>query len=302
MKKISLGGSGPSFSQICYGVWRLTDDPKQAEVAAALKKIETCLEMGITTFDHADIYGDYSCEALFGKALAEQPHLRDSMQLVTKAGIKLISANRPDHKIKSYDTGAEHLTSSLECSLKLLNVEQVDLFLIHRPDPFMDVDATAAALNKLVKSGKTKFIGVSNFTPSQFELLDSRMDQPLVTNQIELSCLNMNALNDGTLDQAMRLKRAPMAWSPLGGGRLFQKNDPLAAPVQKVLQEIGAKYDADIAQMALAWLLNHPARIIPIIGSNNIERICSMAKSTEIVLTREEWFEIWQAAAGHEVP
>lgn len=302
MKKIQLSKNGPSLSQIVYGVWRLGDNPEQRNLGEVMKKIDSALESGMTTFDHADIYGNYGCEELFGMALKESPKLRDEMELVTKAGIKLISDQRPSHKIKSYDTSPAHLTSSLEQSLKNLNTDHVDLFLIHRPDPLMDVDATAAALDKLVTSGKTKHVGVSNFTPSQISSLNSRLENKLVTNQIELSCLHMDPLHDGTIDQAVELNMAPMAWSPLGGGQLFTGKDEQSIRVSKTLEKLGGLYKADTAQMALAWLLSHPAKILPIIGTNNCDRIRSMAKACEIQLKREHWFEIWEASAGQEVP
>lgn len=302
MKKIQLSKQGPSLSQIVYGVWRLGDNPDQANVNDVFKKIDAALETGMTTFDHADIYGNYGCEELFGMALAERPSLREGMEIVTKAGIKLISDKRPSHKIKSYDTSPQHLMSSLERSLKNLHTDHVDLFLIHRPDPFMDVDATAGVLDKMVSSGKAKHVGVSNFTTSQFSLLNSRLENKLVTNQVELSCLHMDTLHDGTVDQAMELNCSPMAWSPLGGGRLFTGSDDQSIRVSKTLEKLANKYSADTAQMALAWLLSHPAKIIPIIGTNNCDRIKSMAKACDIKLSREEWFEIWEASAGTEVP
>ena len=166
----------------------------------------------------------------------------------------------------------------------------------------MDVQETASALNEMVRSGKAKHIGVSNFTPSQFQLLDARMDKPLVTNQIEMSVLEMAPLEDGVMDQAMRLGFSPMAWSPLGGGLLFDEQNEASVRVRQTLKVLGEKYEADVATMALAWLLAHPARIVPIIGSNSPERIRSLVKAEKVALTRTEWFEVWQASKGREVP
>ena len=302
MKRIKIAKEGPELSNICYGVWRIADRSEDQTPQAIRKKIDLCLEHGVTTFDHADIYGDYSCETLFGNVLAESPQLRSQMEIVTKAGIKLISEKHPEHQVKYYDTSRKHLQNSVEKSLKNLRTDYLDLFLIHRPDPFMDVEETSETLNNLVKSGKVKHIGVSNFSPSQFQLLDSYMDKPLVTNQIELSPVEMTPFQNGTIDQCQRLKMAPMAWSPLAGGRIFTEKSDKIDRLRKKLQEIGKRHSIGIAETAIAWLLCHPAKILPVIGSNNPERIAKMFKATEVSLNRQEWFEIWEASAGHEVP
>lgn len=303
MERIKISQEGPELSRLCYGAWRIADREEDKTPKAVRNTIETCLEAGITSFDHADIYGDYSCEEIFGACLREQPSLRGQMELISKAGIKLVSAKRPQHQIKSYDTSYQHLVTSVENSLRHLATDYLDLFLIHRPDPFMDVDDTAKALNHLLSSGKVKHIGVSNFTPSQFQLLDARMDQPLVTNQIQLSPLAMTALHDGTIEQCQRLGISPMAWSPLGGGQLFKDGGETVTRLQSTLHRIGQRYDgAGMGELCLAWLLAHPAKIIPIVGTNNNSRLKALAQAPKLALSREEWFEIWQAGAGTEVP
>ena len=304
MKPVTLSSQKPDLkcSQISYGVWRLADQPDECFPKHVQEKIETCLELGMTTMDHADIYGNYSCEELFGKTLVESPALRSKIQIIPKAGIKLISPKRPEHKIKSYDTSRQHLTESLERSLKNLATDHVDLFLIHRPDPFMDPEETGRTLDELVSSGKTKAVGVSNFLPHQCENLQAHMKEPLVTNQVELSLLQMNPLHDGTVDHCQKQKMSPMAWSPLGGGQLFAKDQPTAARIHEALSQLGERYDASVPQMALAWLLAHPAKIIPVIGTNKLNRIKELCQATSINLSRQDWFELWQAAAGQEVP
>ena len=198
VSRISLTAQGPELSRIVYGWWRCVEWGLDSQ--GILGHIEACLERGITTFDHADIYGAYQCERLFGEALALKPSLRDSMELVTKCGIKLLAPHGPARRVKHYDTGKAHIAASVDNSLKNLGVEYVDLLLIHRPDPFMDPDDTAAGLAAVRKAGKVRHVGVSNFTPRQYALLASRVDFPLVTNQIEFSVLEFEPLHDGTLD------------------------------------------------------------------------------------------------------
>ncbi len=298
---IDLTNNGPRFSRLVAGMWRLASwGLSDAEL---LDLVHVCLDLGITTFDHADIYGDYTCEALFGRALALEPGLRQKMQLVTKCGIKLVSVNRPEHSLKHYDTSRRHIVAAAENSLRVLRTDHVDLLLIHRPDPLMDADEIAAAFTELREAGKVLHFGVSNFTPWQFDLLASRLDFPLVTNQVEVSVLHLDALHDGTLDQCQRLGVAPMAWSPLGGGRLFRGEGERVARVRQALAEVGAELgDASPDQVALAWLLRHPAHIMPVLGSGKAEHIRSAAQAEDLKLNREQWFAIWTASAGGEIP
>jgi len=289
-----------SLSRIVAGMWRLADwsyDPQ-----TLLSFLKNCIDGGVTSFDHADIYGNYTCEEHFGRALALDPGLRERMQLVTKCDIRLISKQRPENRVKHYDTSKGHILDSVDRSLMALNTDRVDLLLLHRPDPFMDADETAEALGELKTTGKVLAFGVSNFTVSQFNLLASRCSFPLVTNQIEFSVLAMDPLEDGTLDQCQELRIQPMAWSPLGGGRLFQGQGEQEVRVRKALQEIGAELGASIDQVALAWILHHPGRIIPVLGTGKIERVKQAVRALEIPLSREQWFALWTASKGHGVP
>jgi predicted oxidoreductase len=275
---------------------------------AVLKRIRASIEVGMTTFDHADIYGGYSVEELFGRALNLEPALKKKIEIVTKTGIRLISDRRKGNSIKSYDTSTEYVTSSVNNSLKVLGVERIDLLLIHRPDPLLDPDALANVFTELRKSGKVREFGVSNHSASQMDLLASRMQFPLVTNQVEISPFCMNSIENGTLDQCLKTKALPMAWSALGGGRLFQKElDPVSQRLIKAAQTIlnrrqGSLPDAGVDHVMFAWLLAHPAKIVPVLGTGNLERIRCAPLAEDIKLSREEWFEIWQAAKGHEVP
>jgi predicted oxidoreductase len=298
---IDLASGGPQFSRLALGLWRLASWNLGDDELLGL--IQASLDLGITTFDHADIYGNYTCESLFGRALALSPALRERMQLVTKCGIKLVSGNRPDTTFHHYDTSRAHIVASAENSLRMLRTDYLDLLLIHRPDPLMGVDEIAEAFTALRQSGKVLYFGVSNFTTWQVDLLASRLGFPLVTNQVEVSVLHMDTLHDGTLDQCQRLGIAPMAWSPLGGGRLFHAEDERVARVRQTLAAVGQELSgATVDQVALAWLLRHPARIVPVLGSGKIEHVRSAAGAETLSLSRAQWFKIWTASMGHEVP
>lgn len=288
------------FSNVVHGLWRLSDWKLSANETLSL--MEECLELGITTFDHADIYGNYTCEVLFGNALKLKPSLREKMEIVTKCGIKLLSDKHPEHKVKHYDTSKEHITKSVENSLENLQTDYIDVLLIHRPDPFMDPEAVAEAFTKLRSEGKVRHFGVSNFTPSQFNMLSSYLPFSLVTNQVEISVSHVESFVDGTIDQCLEKRVAPMAWSPLAGGSIFSAKDEKANRILIALREVGEELGVtSIDQLMFAWLLNHPARIIPIAGSGKLERIKSAVEATKIKLTRQQWFKIWIASLGHDV-
>ncbi|MGB1012203.1 MAG: aldo/keto reductase [Thiolinea sp.] len=289
-----------SLSRLIYGVWRLGDDDNTA-TSHVRAKIDACLEQGMTSFDHADIYGDYSCEELFGRALAEAPELRDQMQLITKCDIMLLSDKYPERRVKYYDTSPAHITFSVDESLRYLHTDHLDLLLLHRPDPMMDAEATGRELDRLIDSGRVKAVGVSNFKPWDWDLLQSAMHNQLATNQIEMSVLTQDTFLDGTLAQQQRLGCKPMAWSPLAGGRLFG-DDADAQRVKPILERIAGENDCGIDHVAIAWLLAHPAGILPIVGTNNLERIKDAHKALNVSIDRETWYELWTAAAGQEVP
>lgn len=303
MQKVSLSKNGPKISRLAYGAWRLADDPKGCDPKRVHEKIETCLEVGITTFDHADIYGGYNCEGLFGKVLKEQPSLRGQMQIITKCGINVPCENRIWARIAHYDVTAKALNACVERSLSELETDYVDVLLIHRPDWLTSAEETAEALNQLVRSGKILHAGVSNYNVHQFALLNQFVEQPLVTNQVELSLLQMQAIYDGTLDQCQRLGILPMAWSPTAGGKLFDKSNPDTARVLKKMEELSPKYgEATPDQLALAWILALPSKPVVILGTNQIERIRSAASAETISLERQDWYGLWSAATGQSVP
>lgn len=293
----SLTADGPRLSPIVAGAWRMADWQWSAQ--ERLRWIEQCVELGISSFDHADIYGNYQVEALFGEALALAPGLRERIQLVGKCGIKLISDARPAHRIKQYDTSAAHIVASAEASLRALRAERLDLLLIHRPDALMDADEVAGAFEALRAAGKVAHFGVSNFTPAQFELLASRT--PLVTNQIELHPLHREPLTDGTLDQLQRLRVRPMIWSPLAGGRLLGGGGEAERRVQAALARVGERHGTSAATIAFAWLLRLPSRPVPVAGSRRIDALREAVQALQIRLEAQDWTELWQAASGHEV-
>ncbi|MDH4062385.1 MAG: aldo/keto reductase, partial [Aquincola sp.] len=276
------------LSPIVAGVWRLRE--WQFDTPTLVRWIEHAIELGITTFDHADIYGDYGVERAFGDALAAAPSLRDRLQLVTKCGIKLVSPARPAHAIKSYDTSRAHVVAAVEDSLRALRTDRIDLLLIHRPDALMDPDALAETFAMLRTQGKVLRFGVSNHSPSQFALLNRRF--ALVTNQVEFSPLNLGALSDGTLEQALDLGLPPMIWSPLAGGRLFAASDERAQRVRSVLDELGRERGVSGATMAYAWIRRHPSRPIPITGSGRIGALSEAAAALQVSFDAEEWYRV----------
>ncbi|MEK1925762.1 MAG: aldo/keto reductase [Rhizobium giardinii] len=302
ISRIQLHSDGPAFSRLVWGAYRITNDPERREIAHIARMVDTCLDAGITTIDHADIYGGYRVEALFGEMLASRPDLRNRIELVTKCGIALVSPARPDHHIKHYNSTPEHIRQSLENSLRNLNVDHIDLLLLHRPDPLLDAGEVASVLETLVAEGKTRAVGVSNYTPSQFALLQSKLSIPLVANQIELSVSHTAPLHDGTLDDCQRLGVLPMAWSPLAGGRLFdpEKGNPRLV---ELLTDLSARYNAGgPAAVALAWLLRLPSKPLPIIGSTDPKRLQALTRAGEIELELQDWFRVLETATGRPVP
>jgi predicted oxidoreductase len=298
MNLVELAPGGPRLSPIVMGAWRLSEwgwSPQQR-----LRWIEQCIELGASSFDHADIYGGYTGEGLFGEALALQPGLRQRLQLVSKVGIKLVSPQRPGHTIKHYDTSAAHITSTVDNALQQLRTDHLDLLLIHRPDPLLDADEVARAFERLIAAGKLRHVGVSNFTPAQFELLNARI--PLATNQIELHPLRRQVLDDGTLDQCQRLRVRPMVWSPLAGGALFTSDEPAAERVRAALAAIAQLRGCSAATVAYAWLLRLPSRPLPIVGSRRMEALREAVAALDLSLGADEWTEVWSAATGQRVP
>ena len=297
METVELCAGGPRLSPIVAGAWRMSEWGWDAQ--QRLRWIEQCLELGVSSFDHADLYGGYTVEALFGEALALAPPLRRRIQIVSKCAIQLKCDARPGTRLKHYDTSAAHITHSVENSLRALGTDHLDLLLIHRPDPLMDADEVAGAFKALHSAGKVRAFGVSNFSAAQFELLNSR--HPLATNQIEWHPLHLEPLTDGTLDQCQRLRVRPMIWSPLAGGALLSGGGDAAQRVQSALREIGQALGASPATIALAWLLRHPSKPLPITGSRRIESIREAVAALGVRLDVQHWTQLWSAATGREV-
>ncbi|MFP6833586.1 MAG: aldo/keto reductase [Porticoccaceae bacterium] len=296
MQRITLSDS-LSVSRIIYGLWRHTDD-QNISSKKLQSKIEACLDQGISTFDQADIYGGYSSEALLGETLKQAPHLRDNMEIITKCDIVAPIGIYSDKRVKHYDTSAQHINFSVERSLSQMAIDQIDLLLLHRPDPLMDAQETGSVLDALVASGKVKGIGVSNFKPWDIDLLQSCTQNRLLTNQIEISLLHNSAFTNGDLAYLQQHKITPMAWSPLGGGALFKDKQ---TPLWQKLNSIAKSYDVNPSSVAIAWLIRHPATIMPIMGSNDLQRIKRLSEALSFDLSREEWFELLQIANGKEV-
>jgi predicted oxidoreductase len=301
MKRSALSASGPEFSRMVYGTWRLLDTKPTAQEIN--RRLHACLELGITTLDTAEIYGLYEVEQALGAALSLSPGLRDKFELVTKAGIYVPCSYHPDRRTAHYNATAPRLLKSLEKSLRFLGTDHVELFLVHRPDWLTRADDTAGGLNELLRSGKIRAAGVSNYSASQFDLLNARLERPLVTNQIEFHLLHPEPINDGTLHQCEQLGVLPMAWSPLAGGRIFDPINPAAVRLAAAAESMASRYNgATLEQLAYAWILAHPSRPLPVIGTNKLERLKSAAQAEAIELEREDWYALWEAAQGRRIP
>lgn len=286
-----------TFSRIVYGMWRLSDDT-DISTQHVQAKIEACLAQGITTMDQADIYGGYAAEEVLGAALRAAPALKDKIEIVTKCDIVAPAGRYADAPCKYYDTSAAHITASVDHSLRLMDIDKIDTLLIHRPDPFMDHLETGAALDALVASGKVRSVGVSNFKLHDWTLLQSAMKTKLITNQIELSLSAHAGFTNGDVAYLQERAAPIMAWSPLGGGELMTGKGAL----QTVMAKVAADNGVDTSAVAVAWLLAHPANIMPVMGTNNLARIASLSDAFKVDMTRETWFALYTAALGNEVP
>lgn len=295
MDRVELKG-GVSLSRLVYGMWRIGDDADTSP-AHVQAKIEACLAQGITTMDQADIYGGYTAEAILGEALRASPGLRDRIEIVTKCGIVAPMGRHASAPCKHYDTSDAHIRASVEASLRDMGTDHVDLLLIHRPDPMMDHDETGRTLDALIAEGKVRAVGVSNFRPWDVELLESAMTNPLATNQIEISLARVDPFTDGDLAFHQRRRDPVMAWSPLGGGSLMTGTGPVA----DILDAIAREQGTDRSAVAVAFLLRHPAVIMPVLGTNSLERIARIAEAGRVDLSRTDWFRLYEAALGREV-
>lgn len=291
MERRKLHVEGPECSRLIAGAWRW-----HTVSAEQLRKIvHTALDLGITTFDHADIYGDHSNEERFGQVLRADASLRNRMELVTKCGIKFPSSRRPATRLKHYDTSAAHIRWSVENSLAVFGTDRIDVLLIHRPDPLTNPGEIAEEIGALRQEGKVLHFGVSNFTPSQFRMLQSFLPFPIVTNQIEISPTRLDPLFNGDLDTLMEFRASPMAWSPLGGGKSV-------ADEQRESFALTGRYHATYSQLAFAWLMKHPSGIFPIAGTTRPDRLGEAARSLDIQLDRQDWFEMLKWVMKKEMP
>jgi predicted oxidoreductase len=300
-RRLSL--HGPEFSRLVLGTWRLLDDPLTRTADGVLALLKAGLDHGITTVDTAEIYGRYAVEAALGEALRRDPGVRAKIEVISKCGIYVPYPGAPERRTAHYNATAAQVVASAEASLRLLGVEALDLLLVHRPDWLTSHEETAAGLNQLLAAGKIRAAGVSNYLVSQFEALSAFMDQPLATNQVEFSPFCVTPIHDGTFDQAQRLKFAPMAWSPLGGGRLFDPADAAGVRLRTVMAAMAARHEgAEPDALAHAWVLAHPSRPLSILGTNKPQRVASSARADRISLEREDWYELWEAAQGRKIP
>lgn len=311
MKTQRLGRSSLEITRLCHGCMRISGTWDRTKVdAESIKRgiqiVEAAFEAGYTFFDHADIYGDTTCESIFGEALAKHPAWRDQIVIGTKCGIIFPgwpAANSP-HR---YDFSHDHIVKSVEGSLERLGTDRIDLLMLHRPDYLADPEEISRAFGELRRAGKVLEFGVSNFRPSLVSAVQSALDFPLVANQVEIHPLRLDCFTDGTLDQCLEKKITPLAWSPLargllGSGQKAGGHEAHLRLVQEALDEAAADYSTNRTCIALAWLLRHPAGIVPIVGSANPENIRQAARATEVELDRETWYRILLAARGEKLP
>ncbi len=300
MHKIKLS-KGLKISRIVHGLWRLKEWNLSRQ--QLLQLIEQAMELGITTFDHADIYGNYSCEQIFGEALSLKKGLRKKMQLITKCGIKLNTDKNPGQKIKYYDYSFKHIVGSAENSLANLGTDHIDVLLLHRPSPFLNPEEVAKAFDHLQQAGKVLFFGVSNFTAQQQSMLAAYLDEPLVTNQVEISPYCLEHFDNGNMEYFLEKKIQPMAWSPLAGGKILNPVDEKGQRILDTLTVVANELDSPaIDKMIYCWLLKHPAGIIPIAGSSKIERLKYAVDALSMEMSTEQWFRIYNASTGKDLP
>ena len=295
MERIKISSS-QTMSRLVYGMWRLGDD-EDTSPSHVRNKISSCLHQGITSFDQADIYGGYEAEEILGNAL-KGSKLRQEMEIVTKCNIVAPVGRYEGARVKYYDTSRHHIIGSVDLSLKLMGIDYIDLLLLHRPDPLMDHFETGAALDEIIANGKVRNVGVSNFKPWDWNLLQTAMKNKIVTNQIELSVLAHDGFTNGDVAFHQGNNTPIMAWSPLAGGDLFLKSNK---KIVRQLEIIGEKFGVEPSTIAVAWLLAHPANILPVLGTNSLARIKTISKALEVKLDRQTWFEIYTAALGREV-
>ncbi len=308
---VAIGQGDVQVSAIGLGCMGLSGTWNPSEMtpdlaAKAFLALETAVDAGITLFDHADIYGRTTCESIFGEFLSNHPGLRERLFLATKCGIVFEDEQGPYR----YNLSAVYIEKSVAASLKRLRTDYLDLFQLHRPDPLAHPKETASALNKLVREKVVRQIGVSNYHPSQLQALQAYLEVPVVTSQPSISLWNLETLHNGVLDQCLEMNIRPLAYSPLAGGLLSGKRTlapddpelPRFRALQDALETMCSKYNATPGQLSLAWLMHHPAQIIPLVGSIRPEHIREAVEACHISMTREDWYTLWTEARGERLP
>lgn len=300
MKKINLT-SNFGLSRIVHGQMRMGDWKMSTQELSVF--MEELVELGVTSFDHADIYGNYSCEAMLGEVLNINKSLRNRIEIITKCGIKLVSDKFPGRKIKYYDYSYDHIVTSVNNSLKNLRTDHVDLLLLHRPAPFFEPEIAAKAFSILKKEGKVLHFGVSNFTPGQYEMMSKFTDEKLVTNQVEISPYHLEHFENGNMDFFLKENIKPMAWSPLAAGKLLNPHDEKGPRILRALTQVSEELNiAPVDKVIYAWLLKHPVTMMPVVGTGKIDRIKSAVNALKIDMSLEQWYKIYIAALGKELP
>ena len=293
MEKIYLGDAGPKVSPAVYSFWKWEDNDETGSLAME-KIVNLCMEQGINTFDHADIYGGYQCESLFGKLLAQHSFKRADIVLFTKAGVNIPHHSRPEIRVKYLDTSAKQLTKSVENSLRNLHTDYIDIFLLNQLDAISNLEETAQALEKLKISGKVKNIGVSDCSVFQHQLLAAYLRLPIVTNHIQLNLLNTIALDNGQVDYIKQRYMRPLAASPLCSGRIELGTDEYAVKLRYKLTDIAQKFNSNIESVAVAWLIKLGA--LPLIGTTSKQRILNIVNAFTLSLDNQDWYELYSAS------
>ena len=292
----NFGLSRIVHGQMRMADWKMTDKE-------FLYFIEELINLGVTSLDHADIYGDYGCEAVLGRVMNLEKGLRNKLEIITKCGIKVTSAKYPDRRIKVYDYSYNHIISSVENSLANFKTDRIDLLLLHRPAPFFAPEEVAQALSDLKKSGKVLHFGVSNFTPLQYQMLRSYTDVKLVTNQVELSPYCLEHFENGNIDYFLMERMFPMVYSPLARGKILNPVDEKGEIILRALRQVAGELEVDsVDKIIYAWLFRHPACFIPVIGSGKIERLKDCMEAMDIQMTLEQWYMIYNASTGKQLP
>lgn len=296
MEKVYLSDAGPKVSPAIYGFYRWDDKITNARTMERI--VALCLELGINTFDHAAYYGDYESEALFGEIIRAKKVKRENLVLFTKCGLRVPHRSAPDVRVKHYDSSSKHILRSVDASLRNLQTDYIDIFLLDHLDPISNLEETAVTLRRLKESGKVKNIGVADFSVFQHQLLASYLQVPIVTNHIELNLLNTAALDNGQLDYIKQRYMRPLASSPLAAGRIANGTDKEAAAVRIKLEQLAEKYNADIESIAVAWLVKLGA--LPLIGTTEETRIRNIAAAFDVKLDHQDWYELYNTARANK--